>query len=288
MTKASRSIENQMRLEIRQIGIPPRPAILAEIDRELAQDDPDFAELARAISSDVGLSATLIKTTNSPYFGFQKRIRSVHEALLVLGLKLIVQTIAGLSLRKIFEHVPDMERFWDASSMTARMSGWLAGRLRKQCGVRPEDAYTFGLFRDCGIPVLMIPFPEYRDILRKANDDRKGNFTAIEDQCLSINHADVGAELARSWLLPEELVLAIQHHHDVASSGMTGAPIVPPVSWRMVALANLAEHLIQQSTGLALGHEWEKAVDATLVQLGLSIKELAELETLSVLVVVDE
>lgn len=272
-------IESRMRIEIRQIGIPPRPSILAEIDREFSKDEPDFNRLAKSIGSDVGLSGALIKTTNSPYYGFNKKVRTVSESLLVLGLRLIVQTISGLALQKVFDHTPQMIRFWDASATTARVSGWLATRLRRRCGVRPEDAYTFGLFRDCGIPILLIPFPEYRDVLKAANDEVLLPFTDIEDRLISINHATVGADLAESWLLPSEIALAIRHHHDLAAMNQPDMPVIPAVSWAMIAIANLAEHLVQEGTGRDLTHEWGKVADQSLKLLGLSNEELAALES---------
>jgi HD-like signal output (HDOD) protein len=271
-------IEKQMRMEIRQIGIPPCPTVIIEIDREFSKAEPDFSLLSKVISSDVGLSATLIKTTNSPFFGFSKKVRTVPEALLVLGLRLIVQTIAGLSLQKVFQHVPHMDRFWASSATMARVSGWLATRLRNRCGVRPEDAYTFGLFRDCGIPVLMIPFPDYRDILRQANEEQDLSFTAVEDRLISINHATVGADLAETWLLPDEIIHAIRHHHDLALAKSPESPVIPAVSWTMIAIAQLAEHLIQLKTGLALTHEWGKAIDIVQRELGLTSETLATLE----------
>ena len=49
-----------MRIEIRDIGIPPRPTILNEIDHEMEKDAPDFGVLAKLIGSDVALAAGLI------------------------------------------------------------------------------------------------------------------------------------------------------------------------------------------------------------------------------------
>lgn len=271
------SIEDRMGIALRDIGIPPRPSILVDMDREMARNEPDFTRLATILGADVALAAALIKTTNSPYFGFNKKVRTVQEALLVLGLKVVITTVAGIELRKAFQHVPDMERFWDTSAKTARVSGWLAGRFKDRCRIRAEDAHTFGLFRDCGIPVLMIPFPEYRSVLGKANAERTLSFTAVEDQLLSVNHADMGASLAESWLLPDEITLAIRHHHDAtwlerqSTSPVVGAPA------RLIAIAHLAEHLIQERTGQAQTQEWGKVAPIALSLLAVDEKDLAVL-----------
>lgn len=265
-----------MGMEVREIGIPPRPQILDRITREMANEDPDFKRLADIVGSDVALAASVIKVANSPYFGFAKSVRSVSEALLVLGLKTIVTTIAGLELKKTFPHVPSLERFWDASARTARVCGWLALELRVP-GLRSEDAYTFGLFRDCGIPVLMIPFPEYPEVLKAANAEAERAFTVHEDERMGINHADIGAELAGNWLLPEEIHLAIRHHHDPAALDPAALPALPATSRRMIAVAHLAEHLIQHTTRLSQTREWPKLGNAAMDLLGLAEASLEPL-----------
>lgn len=264
----------RMRAEIRNIGIPPRPALLDEIDREMRREAPDFKHLADIIGADVGLSASLIKVANSPYYGFAKKVRSVPETLLVLGLRVVIRTVAGLALQQVFPRIPSLERFWDSAARTARVSGWLAQRLKDRCAVRPEDAYTLGLFRDCGIALLMIPFAEYAQILQQANAETARSFTAVEDELLSINHAIVGAELAKDWLLPEEIYEAIRHHHDRAAiEGSSAAPL-PAATRQLMALCQVAEYLIQRTTGMSQTHEWAKLGEACLGVLEIAPEEL--------------
>lgn len=266
MSKSQHDIAADLDATIREIGIPPRPAVLSAINNEMAKKEPDFNHLARLLSADVALSAALLKTVNSPFFGFDKKARSILDALLVLGLKHIMHAVAGLALKKAFRHVPDMEHYWDASARIARLSGWLVKRLEPQGIVRPEDAYTFGLFRDCGIPVLMTPFPEYRAVLDEAGAARSERFTAIEERRISLNHADIGASLAESWLLPADIVMAIRQHHafDLIAT-RAEMPSVPS----LIAVAHLAEHLLHRHAGTAPTCEWEKIADPAMDLLGI-------------------
>jgi HD-like signal output (HDOD) protein len=52
---------------IRDIGIPPRPAILEHLAAEMRKFDPDLVHMAHLIERDVGLAAGLVKSANSPY-----------------------------------------------------------------------------------------------------------------------------------------------------------------------------------------------------------------------------
>lgn len=269
--RKSSSLEENIGIAIRDIGIPPRPTVLTEIETEMAKDEPDFTHLAKVISADVALSAALLRTTNSPYFGLDKKVRSVPEALLLLGLNLTIRTIAGIELRKIFERTPHLERFWDESGTTARVSGWLAKRLRKCCWVRPEDAYTFGLFHDCGIPVIMSPFPQYRSVLAQANAEKTERFTDVEDRLIGANHAEMGAMLAESWSLPAEIIEAIRYHHHLDLLVSDDHPEASAIATPLIAITQLAEHLIYRRIGSGNTFEWEKI--AKIAQQILNIDE---------------
>ncbi|HTY04401.1 MAG TPA: HDOD domain-containing protein [Rhodocyclaceae bacterium] len=250
-------IEQALELSLRDIGIPPRPIILEHIAKEMNRQEPDFRHLVEIISADVALAAGLLRTANSPYFGFETRAKTVMQALLMLGLEAASRAIAGLVLRRVFPPLPAIERFWDGSARVARTSGWLVRKLGVRDNVRADDAYTFGLFRDCGIPILMKKFPGYTDVLKSANTDPERPFTVVEQTRCPTNHALVGSLMTHSWLLPNEISDAVRNHHDKVAMASTPQGLAPAAA-RMVALSQLAEHLVQRATGMSLTREWDK------------------------------
>lgn len=275
-------IDQMVEKAVIDLGIPPCPAILNRFMTEVRKDEPDYNRLTSIICSDVSLSASLLKTANSPYFGARQRVRSVHDALVILGLNTASRAVAGIILRKTFPTVPNMERFWDASSRFARLSGWLSQRFEMHS--LAADAYTFGLFRDCGIPVLLQRLPSYESVLQAANNEVVRSFTQIEDDVLPTNHAMVGCVLAQSWWLPEEISLAIRHHHDLSVLSTTTAP--PSLdSRKLIAVTQLAEHLVQQQLHLSFTQEWSKLGEACLNLLGIEESDLETLATEAVPVI---
>jgi len=248
-------VDNLLERSIIDIGIPPCPAILNRFITEAKKEDPDYNRLASTISTDVSLSASLIKTANSPYFGTRQRVRSANEALAILGLNTTSRAVAGIVLRNTFPHIPNLERFWDASARIARLSGWLAQQF--EIGIRPEDAYTFGLFRDCGIPVLLGRFPNYEEVLATANADSERSFIEVEEEFMPTDHAMVGCLLAQNWWLPEEICLAIRNHHDQKALASADS-MLPMMCRKLIATSQLAEHFVQNQLGLSLTQEWVK------------------------------
>jgi len=274
-SKPSTTIESQLEDSLREIAIPPRPVILDRVNEEMHKDDPDFNHLASIIAADVALSASLIKITNSPFFGFRGRVHTPREALMLLGLNVAGKAISGIVMRQAFPKSPQLERFWDASALIARLAGWLAPRLTNN-RLRADDAYTFGLFRDCGIPILLSRRASYFDVLVEANHDDSRCFTEIEDLALPTNHAIVGSMLSQSWWLTDETSLSIRHHHDLA---FIAANTIPPTlnSRHMIAVAQLAEHLLQQHTKRSFTQEWAKLGPACMHLLKLTDENIAEM-----------
>lgn len=264
----SPTVDGALQRNIRDIDIPPRPRVIDRIHAEMQRDAPNLRALAGLIAADVSLAAGLIKTANSPYFGFSRHARSALEALAMLGLDVSCRAIAAISLRRAFPNSAQYERFWHASAQIAALSGWLAQQI-PQARVRPDDAYTFGLFRDCGIVILLRRFPEYAGVLAQANQDAEQSFTARERQLLPTDHCVVGGLLARNWWLPDALCLAIAHHHDLPALATPDSPLLP-ASRPLIALAQIAEFLVQEITGGSRSEEWSKLGEVCLGLFGLS------------------
>lgn len=148
-------VQTTLSISLRELGIPPRPAIMDAVEREAAKDEADFWALQALISADVALSAGLIKVANSALFGGRHVAVSVYDAVRKLGLQQVARTIAALSLQRVFAHVPQMERFWDSSFRTACLAAWLAQQLPGAKTVGVPDVYSYTLFRDAGIPALL-------------------------------------------------------------------------------------------------------------------------------------
>lgn len=271
------SVKNLLESTLDEAGIPACPFVLKQVHIEMAKDDPDLNLLARVISSDVALAGGVIAIANSPYFGFHSRVRSITEALMVLGLDVACRAISGIVLRKLFPVTLEMERFWDASAGIARLSGWLAQHPDMGIKLHASDAYTFGLFRDCGIAVLLNRFRYYQEVLKQANAEKIMGFTQIEETKCPTNHALIGSLLAQSWWLPDEISSAIRLHHEYAILQGGDSTLLTPEALALIATSQLAEHIFQYHTGMQKSQEWYKASEACLRLLEIREEQLENL-----------
>ena len=257
---------------VADIGIPPCPAILTRLMQEMRSDEPDFAKLGKLIGGDVSLAAALLKTVNSPFYGLRAKATSVQQAIALLGLRNVAQLITGLLLRDAFPGGSSdlMDEYWESSSAIAKISAALAGEL--QCGSR-DEAYTFALFRDCGMLAMMAGVEDYLPVFpgaRKAGEDR---VTDVEDRCHAVNHARLGHRLAQTWLLPEPICDAVLWHHDCAAL-QDGSAGIHEASRRQIALALAAEAVYVKDVLGRESAEWQEGKRFALAALGITDDDL--------------
>lgn len=232
---------------VKEIGIPPCPAVLTDFMTEASKEEPDFRRLSHLINKDVALAASVLKTINSPLYGLSRKARTVHDALTLLGLDQTSRLIAGLLLRKAFasSKSPAMFEYWESSAKVALISAYLARELGA-AGL--EEAHTFALFRDCGIPALLTRYPEYEELLMATREENERRRIAMEQAQFGFDHAMVGATLAQSWHLPAETWQAIRMHASYAEPGFCDGERTCSDT-RLIALALLAERLQRTHRG---------------------------------------
>ena len=258
---------------IKSIRIPPRPSLLADLQRELASPEPDPLAIGRTIGRDVGMAGALLKLANSSFYGAKRTAKSVDQAISFLGINQVAALMTGLLARQVIAtDNAALSTFWDISTRRAQAMVYLARALHLGA---PDVAHTFGLFCDTGVPLLMARFPGYAATYAEAAGDGERAVTALEDERHSTNHAAIGCLLARNWGLSADVAWAILHHHDyrvfddgaATSDGVRG----------LVALGLLAERAIQQYQGHGDSVEWDKGGAAASDFLGLSDDETADL-----------
>ena len=260
---------------LKTISIPPCPAVVASLMQEARRGEADFQKIIRLITGDLSLAASMMKTANSPIFALRNKVETVQKAATVLGLKNIISIVNGLALKQALNPPGvSMERFWERSSFHATVSTRLARRVP---GITQDDAYTFGLFHDCGIPILIQRFPEYKETLQHANRSARPMWET-ENEAHGTDHVTVGAMLARNWHLPDLIVKAIRLHHNFEILADEAAEVRNEVR-ALAAISLLADHLIAGFLGLPDEAEWMAHGTDALNYLNFDEEELEELQS---------
>lgn len=118
-------------------------------------------------------------------------------------------------------------------------------------------------------------FANYGPTLKAANSEAERSFTEVEQDAHRTDHALIGALMARSWGVSQEVCLAIRLHHDYA---VFSDAKVPETVARLIAMGLLAERAIQTFAGLNSSTEWVKGGDGALGALMLGDADVLDWE----------
>lgn len=195
---------------VQGVKLPPQPRIVLAINEELKLTDPSFAKISELASKDAALAAKILKVINSPYYAVGHEIKTIKQALALLGIRNFQTIVITSSLKEIMGGNDEVtEMLWDHSLLVACLGRAIAQKVR---GVDPESAYLAGLFHDAAVPLLMKKFGGYIEVL-EMEVARGGKIAEFEQTKFKAHHAVAGFLLARSWGVADDVVEAIQFHH---------------------------------------------------------------------------
>jgi HD-like signal output (HDOD) protein len=263
----------QIRQALQGISVPPQPQIMVDLQMEQVMPTPDLKAIARLISQDPGLSGSLLKVVNSPFFGLANKVSSIQRAVNLLGCDSVINIINAQSIKGEMsdQTIVTLNRFWDSAQDVAMTCLTLAKRVGIQA---VDEVYALGLFHNCGIPLMLKRFPNYMEVLEEAYARCSADVRIVdtENHLLNTNHAVVGYYTARSWNLTPHLCEAIASHHNTLSvfseesSGDTGLK-------NLLGILKMAEHICGCYRTLGNqpeDYEWQAVGPLVLDYLGLS------------------
>ena len=264
---------------LKGITVPPQPQIMVDLHMEMAMPDICMDTIMLIIAKDVGLSGSILKVVNSPFFGLRNRITSIQQALSLLGITNITNIVNSLSIRSSLtdRSIIEMTHFWD-NAIDVAMACAAISRLT---GVSlADEAYTLGLFHNAGIPLLIGKFDHYSSVIKKAYAEPKRRITDIENDQIDCNHAVIGYFVAKAWKLPVYICEAIADHHKTEDI-FADTVQCDKQKKNLLAILKLAE--VTCNTYKTLGnakkdYEFERIKSNLLIYIGLSEYDFEDLQ----------
>lgn len=207
--------------------LPSLPQVAIEVLRLAQAEDASLADIGRVVQNDPALTGKLLKVVNSSLFGMSRKISSLHEAMVVLGLRTVRVMVLSFSL------VDEMNKarpggfnyrdYWRRSITTA-----VAARLFAENSVRAiaDEAFISGLLCDIGMLAAARVAHDLYDPVLETHHESNEPLQSVEQQLLGTTHEAVSEQLLGHWGLPEALCSAVGGHHQpfVSTSADPSSP----------------------------------------------------------------
>jgi HD-like signal output (HDOD) protein len=116
--------------------LPTLPLVVTELISSFGQADVSIGELAAKVSNDQALTAKTLRLANSSFYGLQCKVRTIEQAIAVLGLDSVRALVTSAGIIGSFNGGAggfDYTGFWRHAVGTAlarRSRGWQITRVR--------------------------------------------------------------------------------------------------------------------------------------------------------------
>ena len=145
--------------------LPPLPMVVTKLLQLLQRRDVSLKELSESITSDPGFSVEVLRMANSAMIGAMSEIRSIWQALAMIGLDRVKGLALTVGLHGFMgknANSPVLRKTWRHTLATAILAEEIADKIY----IDPAEAYTAGLLHDIGSIALIASNPQkYTDIL---------------------------------------------------------------------------------------------------------------------------
>lgn len=190
-------------------ALPSVPKVVRRLIETFEQADVDPMLVASLIEEDPVLTAKLLKTANSAFFGLSRNVTNAREAMNILGLIKVRALVVASALGESFHMVGgvNLNQFWRYSLNTANLSRYIALPIR----IDENTAFTAGLIHAIGELVMHVGMPEAMIELDRNVPMLDLKRAKAERSLFGYSYAEVGAALAREWKFPRRMINAIEH-----------------------------------------------------------------------------
>jgi len=189
-------------------ALPSIPRVIALLLAELDRDEPDLFQINQLLGQDPVLTTRLLQLVGTAHHQLRKPITSVGEAMALVGLQQVREMAYAAAATSAFRQVGnvDMPQFWRYSLNVAKLTRHLAQDASHQ--VSP---FTAGLLHGLGMLVMHLGMPRQMEELDRRLPLYAPQRHSAEYELVGYNYAQVGADLARAWQLPQALVDILEH-----------------------------------------------------------------------------
>ena len=201
---------------IRDINLlKPMPQVANKVMTIAQNPKSSMNQLAEVITYDHVLTANLLKTCDSTYFGLPKKVDSVQQAIVYMGMNQVVDLVllngGSENLRKRQDGYDlDEGDLWRYSVSSALIVRELAAK--KGLG-NNHLLFTAALLKDIGKVVLSQYVADSFEKIAFLVSEHEFSFREAEKAVLGIDHAELGGKVAEKWGFSPQMVDLIRNHH---------------------------------------------------------------------------
>lgn len=197
--------------------LPTPPKLYTQLTDAVTSEMADLTEISAIVEQSPAVVAQVMKQVNSAFFGFNRTITDLKEAILMLGVRNLRSLVLSSQLNDQFKSNQNWDYFSfeqlnQRSLLVARLSQAICRRAGAN-KVTQDQAFLAGLLHDLGILIMASHDAEqYKKILNYSVKKQKPTYL-VEKAAFGFFHGEVAGALLALWNLPPQVIEAVMFHH---------------------------------------------------------------------------
>jgi len=252
-------------------NLKPIPAVINQILEIVDQPDSSIAQIANIIQYDPAVTASVLRTCNSAFFGLKAPAESIKDAVSLLGIDQILEIVLMKSGARVLSGKQEgyglhEGAMWKYSVSSALVAKQIAQKLSLK---NKNMIFTAALLKDIGKTVLdrfvMNSFEKISALVVNENL----SFREAEKQIIGVDHTELGGMIAKMWKFSPKMVKIIRHHH------LTDVSMVKDKEITVVYLADCICMMI----GIGVGSDGlaYRFNDQAMIELGIEADDISKI-----------
>ncbi|MCD8212828.1 MAG: HDOD domain-containing protein [Campylobacter sp.] len=196
-------------------SLPPLPKSFQKI-LEVFNGDGGINELAKVIESDPMMAAEILKTANSPLYGFNRQIKTILQAVGLFGKNMtkalvVNSTAKGLLKVNVEPYGVSPEQFVNISNLQGAIAkNW----FKKVAPSKADDIFLCALLQDTGKILIADQIIKRDDVSFFKNDISMFDISRVEMNNFNTTSILITADVFEHWGFDADIVQTIRHSND--------------------------------------------------------------------------
>ncbi|MGK0440326.1 MAG: HD-like signal output (HDOD) protein [Pseudohongiellaceae bacterium] len=189
------------------------PAVYLMLRDVMLNPGSSIPDYVKVITQDAMLTTRVINIANSQFFGFGRKIKTLNQAINLIGVKQLHDLFLSYLCIRAFNAIPqtmmNMAEFWRHSIHCG-----IAAKIIADYSSLPSSYlfFTLGMLHDIGHPAMYVKAPDACIQVLQDHREQKGSIAELEKEALGFDYCQVGAEIVKLWHLPEIYAQVAAHH----------------------------------------------------------------------------
>ncbi|MFI3158560.1 MAG: response regulator [Methylococcaceae bacterium] len=242
--------------------LPSLPKIYQEVNAAIADENISIGDIAKIFAHDMVLSAKLLHLVNSPYFGLNRIVSSLTDAINLIGIKKLNNLVLSAHVKSAFPvNTPETKHYMEYLWLDACRVSELARQIalsENQQEDRPDQAYLGGLLHNMGLLIFLSRGGDKLNVFMKEVKNTDTPIAELESAIFGFTRSEAAAYVLSLWKIPPRIIEAILLQSTPSNTDYNGVSALTAV--------HVASCLLKPSAMTDCNRLFDMAVDTAYLQ----------------------